>query len=208
MPQWRKIKGKLTRSANLALVRKDPEMRPLNSLLEIGIRKNQQRRLSACLQRNILQRPCSKFHDLFPRGSGSRKRNFIYKRMRDQRRASLFTVSINDIHHTGWKSRFDNQRPEDENTQRRLLSSFDNDCITAGESRTQLPRRHGQGIVPWDDLAYHTNGLTERIRELGVRRTDRLAERLVSPAAVVADCANGLDQVLVQCDLVGFSCCS
>ena len=52
-------------------------------------------------------------------------------------------------------------------------------------------------IVPWDDLSHYAYRLTKRVSKLLVSSANRLPEDLVCPTAVVAECGDGLGQILI-----------
>jgi len=57
-------------------------------------------------------------------------------------------------------------------------------------------------IVPWDDLSHYAYRLTKRVSKLLVSSANRLPEDFVCPTAVVAECGDGLGQILIQCHRV------
>ena len=51
-------------------------------------------------------------------------------------------------------------------------------------------------VVPWNDLCNDANRLAQCVSEFLVCGANSLSEDLVCPAAVVAECVDGLGQVL------------
>lgn len=64
----------------------------------------------------------------------------------------------------------------------------------------------GTYVVPWNDLCNNANRLAQCVGEFLVCSANSLAEDLVCPAAVVAECVDGLGQVLSECHGVWFAC--
>lgn len=66
-------------------------------------------------------------------------------------------------------------------------------------------RRHGERVVPRDDLADDSNRLSDSIRKL-VRDADGLTKDLVAPTAVVTDNSNCFNEVVGQSLGVRLAC--
>jgi len=110
--------------------------------------------------------------------------------MRGDGRAGGLAESGDDVDHTRREAGLLDKLGEDEGRERCLLSGLQDDGVTRGQSRANLPGEHQQREVPGDDLAADTDGLRTGVMEHVGVDVDGLALDLVSPAAVVADAAN------------------
>lgn len=102
-----------------------------------------------------------------------------------------------DSHHTSREASFDDEVAKSKSTQRSELRGLEDDGAPSRQSRRNLPRKHEQTerkdsakippeneserkeasrVVPRNDLPTDSNGLKERVNELGLGRdVDRLS---------------------------------
>jgi len=192
--------------ADLAHVRHDADVAPLDGLVEVGVFEDEQRRLAARLQRDVLHVHGGHLHDL-PAGRGAAgEGDLVDIEMRGDGRAAVFAVAVQHVHHARREAGFFDQGGEIEDRERSLLGGFDDDRVAARQRRPKLPRRHRERVIPGDDLPAHAEWLTKRVRELGGRGVDDLAVDFVCVAAVVLQYAGDLCNVFVQGDLVWLAC--
>lgn len=118
---------------------------------------------------------------------------------------ALSSVAVQDINNSWWEARLGDQRRQVKNGKRSLLSSLNNNRVSARQRRTQLPRRHIKRVVPWDDLSTNTNWLLDGICKLGGTDIDDLAVDLIGVAGVVLEDRDDIGNILVQGDLVWLS---
>ncbi|KAI6776233.1 hypothetical protein HG530_000178 [Fusarium avenaceum] len=154
---------KKIRETYLSLVVHDTKVAPLHSLLELRIGKDDGRALATTLERDVLQVVCRILHDSPTSVGATGKGNLVNIHM-----------SSNSLSGLGTKTR-------------RLLSRLENDGITAGQSRGNLPSEHHEGEVPGDDLTADSQRLLEDICKLSGRCLDCLAGDLVGGSSVVAE---------------------
>ena len=117
----------------------------------------------------------------------------------------LLPIAIQHIDHPRRKSGLLDQARQIEDREGRLLGRLDDDGIAAGEGGAQLPRRHGERVVPGDDLGADADGLAQGVGEFLGGGGDGLAVQLVGPAGVVAEAGDDLAQVLGERHAVGFA---
>lgn len=193
------------RRTDLSLVAHDPDMRPLGRLLHIRIVKHQQRTLPARLQRDILQIHRRGLHDLSARRGTPRERNLVDALMTRNRIPRHLPVSIQQIHHPRWEPGFLDQCAEIKDTERGLLGGFQHHAIPARERGAEFPGRHGERVVPGDDLAADAEGFAEGVGEFCGTGVDDGAVEFVGIAGVVAEAGGDFGKVFGGGDGVGFA---
>lgn len=114
-------------------------------------------------------------------------------------------VAVDEVYHSGRESSLANELAKDKDAQGSLFRCLEDDGVATCQGRTELPRRHGQWVVPWNDLTDDTDGLAEGICEFLGGGADGLAISLVGPAGVVADCADGFCEIDFKCFVVRFA---
>lgn len=192
-------------SADLALVAQDAHVGPSRRLLNVGIVKDEEGRLAARLERDVLHVDGGRLHDFPSSSGGARKGNLSDFRVGSQRLAGVLAVAVDDVDHTGRETGLAHQVGHVEDREGRLLGRLEDNGVACCQCGAQLPGRHGERVVPGNNLRANSNGLSEGVCKLGIRRRDGLAMDLVGPAGVVAKCANDLTQVVVESDRVGLA---
>lgn len=109
--------------------------------------------------------------------------------MLDECGAGRLAIAVDEVDYAGRESSITDEFAEHKNAERRLLGSLEDDGVAACKGGTELPRRHGQRIVPGDDLADDADRLAKGVCEFLGRGADCLAVGFVGPAGVVADSA-------------------
>jgi ParB family chromosome partitioning protein len=98
-----------------------------------------------------------------------------------------------DVHHSVGDARLGDDLGQPQRGQRRLLGWLEDDAVTRGQGRAELPRGHQQREVPRDDLADDADRLAQRVGvEVGARHVrhrdvDRVALDLGGPAGHVVE---------------------
>lgn len=193
------------RRANLALVAHDADMRPLGRLLQIRVLKHQQRTLPARLQRDVLQIHRRGLHDLPARRRAPREGNLVDPLMARDRVPRHFPVPVQQVHHPRWEPGFLDQGAEIQDAERGLLGGLQDHAVAARERGAEFPGRHGERVVPGDDLAADAEGFAEGVGEFGGARVDDGAVELVGVAGVVAQAGGDFGDVFRGGDGVGFA---
>jgi hypothetical protein len=112
-------------------------MRPLDSLVNIGILKDDIRTLPTQFQGNLLQprRP----HDFLAHGGGSSEGNLVDTRVSHQGRTGRFSEAREDVHDAGRKPRSFDEGAEDESREGSLFGGFEDDGVSAGQGGCDFP---------------------------------------------------------------------
>ena len=175
------------------MIEEDGTRRTRNGDVEIGVLQDDVRRLAAELERDLLQVIGCGLNDELADLRRAGERHLVDPRMRRQCRAGGFAETGDDVHHPVGKSRLLDQFAEPQRGERRLLGRLQNHGAAGGERRPEFPCRHQQGEVPRDDLAHHTNRLTQRVgvelgpRGIGHRNRDGVAFNLGGPSGHVME---------------------
>ena len=183
-------------SADLAHVGHDADVAPLDGLVEIGVVEDQQRRLAARLERDVLHVDGGHLHDLPARRRAAGEGDLVDIQMRRDGGAAVLAVAVQHVHHPWREAGLFDQRREVEDREWGLLGGFDDHRVAARKGWTEFPCRHRERVVPRDDLPAHAERLTESVGEFGGGRVDDLAVDLVGVAAVVLEHARDLGDVL------------
>mmetsp|Transcript_50731 Transcript_50731/g.115314 ORF Transcript_50731/g.115314 Transcript_50731/m.115314 type:complete len:208 (+) Transcript_50731:690-1313(+) len=171
----------------LTHVQEQPNVGSRNSLLQVCVRKHNQRRLTPKLQAHPLQVALSgHLHDLVSHRRAPSERNLVNIHVQRNRGSSSRTKSRHDVHNPLGKSNLLDQSADRQRGQRSLLTCLHHHSAPRSQSRTQLPRLHQKRKVPRDDLAYHSHRLVASVaHHLPVHR-DVLPLQLVSPPSIVS----------------------
>jgi len=105
--------------------------------------------------------------------------------VRRERGTSDLAETGDDVHDTRREASFLDECGSNETTKRGLFGGLQNDCVTASNSRANLPCPHEQREVPGNDLGAYTNGLLLDVVEGVGGGVNDLALDLVRPATVV-----------------------
>ena len=65
---------------------------------------------------------------------------------------AILSIAGDDVHDTGWHASLGADFGKDHRGQRRVFGGFQNDCVTHGQRRRDLPCQHQQREIPRDDL--------------------------------------------------------
>lgn len=186
--------------ADLALVAEDANVSPLGGLVEVGVVKDEKRRLATSLESNVLHGATGHFHDFAASGSGAGKGNLVDVGVGGEGLASVLAVAVEDVEDARRETSLANEGSKVEDREGSLFSRLENDAVASGQGRTQLPGSHGEREIPWDNLGADTNRLAQGIGKLGPCGRDSLAVELVGPAGVVAEAVDDLFEILVDRD--------
>ncbi len=163
-------------AAHLALVEPDRVDDALDRAVEIGILEDDERRLAAELERQLLARAGGRLTDgaadLGRAGEGDLVDVVVF----DQRRAGR-AVAGDDVDDAGRQPDLDADLGEGERGQRRELGRLQHDGVSCGQRRRDLPRQHQQREVPRDDLAADADRLEGRETRRRSARPSRRGDR-------------------------------
>jgi len=181
-----------TSAAALSVVEVDTKVDPVDSLIDVGIGKNNVRALATELEGNLLQvGASSRLHDLATDNSGTSEGNLVNAHVSGHGGTGDLTETGNDVDHTRGKASLLDQCTGNVRRKRGLLSSLQDDCVTGGDGGTDLPCPHEDGEVPGNDLTADTNRLLADVVECVGCCVDDLALDLIGPTSVVPQTSSG-----------------
>ncbi len=166
--------------ANLALCIEVAEDCGGDGVVEVGVGKDDQRRLAAELHGDVLQRAGGGGHDPFSRRHRAGERDFGDPRMCRKRRADLARAE-HDGEEPGGRARFLDDLRKLDCRDRRQLARLEDHGVAGGKRRRALPARDLDRVVPRADPGADPERLAPRIgegafAEGNVLAVDRLRE--------------------------------
>lgn len=185
-----------TGAAALTVVEEDTEVSPRNGVVNVRIVEDNVGRLATQLQSDLLQ---------VALGSGLQDRTANKGRTSEGHLVNIHVVrdgvtgdtseTRDDVDNTGGEASLLDELAHVQTRERGLFSSLQDNSVTGGDGRTNLPGPHERGEVPGNDLAANTNGLVAGVGKSLRVGVNGLAVDLVGPSGVVADTANSHTQV-------------
>jgi len=160
----------------------------LDGLLEIGILEDDVRALATKLKGDLLQVGLGGLlHDESTDVGGTSEGDLVDVWVGGKGVSDSWTVTANDVYDTGWETSFVEELGHVHGAQWRELGWLDDDGTSSRESWSDLPRKHVEGEVPWDNLTGNTDWLMLGVAKLLVGGLDDLALNLVGPTTVVSE---------------------
>ena len=175
------------RPARLALeAQVHPPNDPVDRIVEVGVRKHDDRVLAAELERDRLHRDLRRA-DLDPptRLGEADEGEPAHERMSHERVPDLGAEPGQDVHDARREDALELLR-KTKRRERRVLGRLEHEGVARHERRAELHRREEQRVVEGDDPTDDAEGLTERVVEAVVAGRDRLAPRLQCEPGEVA----------------------
>ena len=173
--------------AALAAVEVDRVERTGDGGVEVGVGEYHVRALAAQLESRALERIGRGLLDDLGRIDVAGEGDLVDIRVGDECRAGRLAHAVDDIDDTVRETRLAGELGHPERRERRLLGRLEHDRVPAGQGGSPLPREHQQREVPGDDLADHSDGLPQGIREEVATDRDGPAFDLVGPAGVIPE---------------------
>jgi len=185
-----------TGAAALAVVEEDTEVSPGDSVVDIGVLEDNVGGLATELKSNLLQvRLGSGLQDHTANESGTSEGDLVDVHVAGDGGTGDTAETGDDVNDTGREASLDNKLGGVKTRERGLFGGLNDDGVTSGNGRTNLPSPHQNGEVPGDDLTADTDGLVAGVGEsLGVG-VNSLTSDLISPATVVAETAGSVGNV-------------
>lgn len=185
-----------TGTAALAVVEEDTKVGPRDGVVNVGIVEDNVGGLAAELEGDLLQVTLgSGLEDHTANQGGTSEGNLVNVHVAGDGGTGGATETGDDVDDTGREAGLDDQLGGVQTRQRGLLGGLDDNGVTGGNGRADLPGPHEQREVPGDDLTADTDGLVAGVGEgLGVG-VNGLTGDLVGPATVVAQAASGSGDV-------------
>lgn len=177
-------------TAALTVVEKDTEVDPRDGVLDVGVVEHNVGRLATELEGDLLEVGLGRgLENGSADNGGTSEGNLVDVHVRGDGGTSRLAETGEDVDHTSGDPGLLAKSGGVQTRERGLLGGFQDNDVTSGKRRADLPGPHEQGEVPWDDLTTHTDGLVSGVVEgLGVG-VDDLAVNLVSPTGVVSQAA-------------------
>ena len=145
-------------AAALAVVEENTEVDPRDRIFDIRIVEDNIRALATKLQGNLFQiRASGRFHDLPADNGRSGESDLVNVHVGREGSTSNLAEARDDVDDTGWETGFFDELGGVEGTERGLFGGLENDDVTAGDGRANLPGPHEEWEIPWDDLRANTN---------------------------------------------------
>ncbi len=143
-------------------------------------------------------------HDEPPCRRLTRERDLGDARIGGERFAGLDAETVDDVEHARWQQVADDVH-QHHDAHWRLLGRFQDDAIAGCKRRRQLPHRHQDGEVPWDDLTDDTERLMKVIRDRRFVDFGKRAFLCTDASGEVAEVVDGQWQVCCHRFANGFS---
>ncbi len=172
--------------ADLALPCENREQRIIDGRLKVGIGKDDVRRLAAELEAHALEVADRRLEDFLARHCAARECDLVDARVRAHRCADRRARAEHEIRNAFRKADVLDEAEELDRRQRRDLGGLEHNRVASRERRSELPHRHEQRIVPWDNLGADADGLAHRQRLHVLGHLVRHAHRLRREARIVA----------------------
>lgn len=185
-----------TGAAALAVVEEDTEVSPGDSVVDIGVLEDNVGGLATELKSNLLQvRLGSGLQDHTANEGGTSEGDLVDVHVAGDGGTGNTAKAGDDVDDTGREASLNNELGGVETGERGLLSSLNDNGVTSGNGRTDLPGPHEDGEVPGNDLTTDTDGLVAGVGEsLGVG-INGLTSDLIRPTTVVAKTASSVGDV-------------
>lgn len=165
-------------------------------VLNICILKDNVGGLSTELESNLLEVAlCGSLKDVTSDKGGTSESNLVDVHMASNSSSSSTSEAGNNVDDARGEASFLDQLGGIEGGQRSLLSGLEDNSVTSGDGRTDLPRPHQHGEVPRNDLTADTDGFVASVGECLRVDVNGLAVDLVSPASIVANAASSTGHV-------------
>jgi hypothetical protein len=112
----------------------DSDVRPLDSLIQIGVLKHQQWALAAGLECDVLHVDGGGTHDVAASRGAARESNLVDSLVSGENRSSRLAVSRHDVDDARRESCFFDERGQVECRQGCLFCGLENDCVATRQS--------------------------------------------------------------------------
>lgn len=145
-------------AAGLAVVEEDSEVDPGDGVVDISIIKDNIWGFASKLKSDLLQVGVSSgLHDETTDGGRSSESDLIDVHVGGEVGTGDAAESGDDVDDSWWETGLLDQVGGVESRKWSLLSSLQDNSVTAGNSWTNLPCPHEEWEVPWDDLSANTD---------------------------------------------------
>lgn len=140
------------------MVEKNTKVDPGNGVVNIGVIEDDVGALPAQLECDLLQIGASScFHDLTANDCATGEGYLVDVHVGGNGGTGDLAETGDDVDDTWREAGFLDEATHVESGQRGLLGGLDDNTISAGYGRADLPCPHEEGEVPWDDLTADTD---------------------------------------------------
>ena len=178
-------------AAHLSGTEEHAEEGPLHGGIEIGVAEDNVGRLAPELEGDALQCARRLAVNLLPHLGRAGEGDLVDQGMVDERAAGRRSEAGDDVDYAGRNPGFEQELPQTERGERRLLGGLQHGGVAAGKCGRELPGTHEEREVPGDDLPAHSHRLAQGEVEEGGVRGVRLAVEFGHPAGVVTEGLGG-----------------
>lgn len=145
-------------TAALAVVEVDTKVDPVDGVLNVSVVEDNIGGLAAKLERDLLKvRRRRGLHDLPANSSRASEGNLVDVHVRGNGSTGSLAETRDDVDDSWREAGLLDELCGNQAGQGSLLGSLQDDGVTRGQGRAQLPRPHEQGEVPGDNLTTHSN---------------------------------------------------
>ena len=145
-------------TAALAVVEENTEVDPGDGVLNVCIVEDDVGALATKLKGDLLQvGASSSLHDLTADNSATSEGDLVDVHVRGDGSTGDLAEAGDDVDDTWWETSLLDELAGEESTKWCLFSRLEDDGVTAGNGGADLPRKHEEGEVPWDDLTADTD---------------------------------------------------
>lgn len=176
-----------TSAANLTRVKVDTNVGKLNGLINVSIFKDNVGGLTTELKSDLLEvGGSSSAHNVATSSGRASEGNLLDSHVGGNVLASL-TVTRDNVKNTRGETNLLGKLCSVKSGEGSGLGGLQNNGVTSGKGRANLPRKHEQRKVPGNNLATDTNGLSADVVKVARARVNNITVDLVGPTAVVSD---------------------
>jgi hypothetical protein len=143
-------------AAGLAVVEEDTKVDPRDGVINVGILEDDVGRLAAKLEGDLLQvGRGGGLEDCAANDGGTGESDLVDVHVRGEGGTGDLTETGDDVDDTRGEASFLDECGSNESTKRSLFGTLQDDCVTAGNGRADLPCPHEKGEVPGNNLGAH-----------------------------------------------------
>ncbi|KAH3667451.1 hypothetical protein OGAPHI_003100 [Ogataea philodendri] len=172
-----------TGTAHLSTVEENTGDEVLDGLFLVTVLKHDVWRLSTQFQGDLLDALGTLGHDVLTDTGGSGEGDLLDQWVVQDGVTAASAASWNHVHHTGWNSGLLDKLTSVQVGQWGGGSRLQNNTVTGGKRRTDLPGKHHQWEVPWGDGTANTKRLSLGVGHVAVAGVDQSAVLLLTESS-------------------------
>lgn len=177
-------------TAALAVVEENTKVDPRDGVLKVGVVEDNVGRLATEFKGDLLQVGLgSRLEDVSAGNGGAGKGNLVDVHVAGDGSTSGLAEAGKDVDNTGRETGLLDKGGSIQTRQRGLFGGLQDDSVTGGQGRSDLPGPHKEREVPGNDLTANANRLMSGVVEGLWVCVDGLAVDLVCPSTIVSQAA-------------------